>query len=442
MSLAPTNDKEAQAMRRVSPSVLVREELERLLAGGVDRETNIVSALVDTVTRLVVQELLEGEQADALEGRGRYERRGEGRGGLRNGYEPGRIRTAEGAIGVQVPQIRGAGEPYRSVLMGFLEGNTDVLDRLVTEMYARGLSTRDIEDAFRDATGELLISKSAVSEITDRLWEDYEAFCARDLSEIDVEYLFVDAIFESLRRQGAKEALLAAWCIAADGRKHLLHLAVGNREAERCWSEFLRHMVTRGLRLPTTVTSDGAPGLIRAIEAVFERSIRIRCWFHRLANIRAKLPDETAPEVMAHLYAIRDAPTLDAARAAADRFENTYRSEYPAAVTCFADDRDALLAIHRVPVRHRIRVRTTNLAERSFEEERRRTKVIPRLMSERSAMKLVFATMIRAADRWCRVSITDLERHQLRLLRTDLGLDPPPAEHQPRRSRRTKHVAA
>jgi putative transposase len=76
---------------------------------------------------------------------------------------------------------------------------------------------------------------------------------------------------------------------------------------------------------------------------------------------------------------------------AADRFENTYRAEFPAAVACFTDDREALLAIHRVPVRHRIRVRTTDLAERSFEEERRRTKVIPRLMSERSAMKLVFA---------------------------------------------------
>ena len=431
-------------MGRVPPSMLVREELERLLAGGVDWDANIVSALVETVTRLVVQELLEGEQADALGGRGRYERRGGGGGGLRNGYEPGRIRTAEGAIDVRIPQVRGAGEPFRSSLMSFLEGNSDVLERLVTEMYARGLSTRDVEDAFRDATGELLISRSAVSEITDRLWEDYEAFCARDLSEIEVEYLFVDAIFESLRRQGAKEALLVTWCIASDGRKHLLHLAVGSKESERCWTDFLRNMVERGLRAPTTVTSDGAPGLLHAIEAVFDRSIRIRCWFHRLANVRSKLPAEAAPEVMAHLYAVRDAPTIDAARAAADRFENTYRADFPAAVGCFADDREALLAIHRVPVRHRIRVRTTNLAERSFEEERRRTKVIPRLMSEKATMKLVFATMIRAAERWSRVSIYDLERHQLNLLRADLGLDPPPAEDQAtrRRKRRTERVAA
>ena len=101
-----------------------------------------------------------------------------------------------------------------------------------------GLSTRDVEDAFGDATGETLISKSAVSEITDRLWEDYQAFISRDLSDIAVEYLFVDAIFESLRRHGAKQALLVAWCIASDGRKYLLHLAVGNKESQSCWTEF------------------------------------------------------------------------------------------------------------------------------------------------------------------------------------------------------------
>jgi len=288
-----------------------------------------------------------------------------------------------------------------------------------------------------DATGELLISKSAVSEITDQLWEDYEAFIARDLSEIPVEYLFTDAVFESLRRQGAKEALLVAWCIDSEGRKHLLHLAVGNKESEAAWTEFFRNMLSRGMRLPTTVTTDGAPGMIKAVDVAFSSSIRIRCWFHRLANIRSKLPDDEAAEVMAHLYAVRDAPTLDAARAAADRFENTYRRSFPAAVACFADDREALLAIHRVPVRHRIRVRTTNLAERSFEEERRRTKVIPRLMSEKATMKLAFATMIRSAERWCRVSVNDIERHQLRLLRAELGLDPPPAEDRSTNQRRT-----
>jgi putative transposase len=427
-------------MKRLPPSATMREELDKLLQGGTEAEGNIVSALVEKVTKVVVQELLEAEQADFLGGRGRYERRSTGQHGYRNGYERGRIRTAEGVVEVQVPQVRGTGEPFRPALMSFLDGNSEVLERLVTEMYVRGMSTRDVEDAFRDATGEPMLSRTAVSEVTDRLWEDYQEFIARDLSGIEVHYLFLDAIFESLRAQGAKEALLVAWGVDDEGRKHLLHLAVGNKESEAAWAELLRNLLSRGMRAPTTVTSDGAPGLVKAIEAVFPKSIRVRCWFHRLANVRSKLPDEVAGEVMAHLYAVRDAPTLDAARAAADRFARLYANEYPSAVACFQDDLEALLAVHKVPVRHKVAVRTTNLAERSFEEERRRTKVIPRLRTERAAIKLVFATMMRAAERWSRLPVNELERRQLALLRADLGLDPPPAGytkgHQSRQPRR------
>jgi putative transposase len=132
-----------------------------------------------------------------------------------------------------VPQVRGASTAYRSRLMAFLSGNSEALERLVVEMYARGLSTRDVEECFGDEeTGELMISRSAVSEITDQLWEDYRAFCERDLSGIEVEYLFLDAVYESLPRYGAKEGILAAWCITTEGRKLLLHLAVGNKESE------------------------------------------------------------------------------------------------------------------------------------------------------------------------------------------------------------------
>jgi putative transposase len=140
---------------------------------------------------------------------------------------------------------------------------------------------------------------------------------------------------------------------------------------------------------------------------VWSDSIRIRCWFHRLSNIRAKLPDDAAPEVMAHVRTIRDAATIDQARATADQVINRFARMFPAAMDCLADDLDALLNIHRIPHRHRINVRTTNLAERS-------------------AMKLVFATLIRCADRWSRISISQVERHQLQLLRTELGIDPPP----------------
>ena len=427
-------------MRRVAPSAMVREEIAGLFTDGVDRGTNLLSALAELGVRYLAQQGLEQEQADRL-GRGRYERRSsEQPGGWRNGYEDAALKTAEGEVAVRVPQVRGGQQPYRSRLMEFLDGHSEVLDRLVTEMYARGLSTRDVEDAFRDATGTLLISRSAVSEITDQLWEDYQAFCARDLSGIEVAYLFADAIFESLRRYGAKEGVLAAWCITTEGRKVLLHLAVGNKESEACWTEFFRHMIARGLRPPTSITSDGAPGLINAITAAFRKSIRIRCWFHRMANIRAKLPAEGAEEFMAHVRAVRDAPTHAAGQDLAASVMGRYADRYPAAVACLSEDLDASLGHLKLPPRHRISARTTNLIERSFEEERRRTKVIPRLLDEKSAMKLVFATLIRASDRWSRISVSELERQQLIMLRRELGLDPPPVPET--RATRSKRRAA
>ena len=315
--------------------------------------------------------------------------------------------------------------------MEFLGGNSEALERLVVEMYARGLSTRDVEECFRDqATGELMISRSAVSEITDRLWEEYREFSRRDLSSVEVEYLFLDAVYESLRRHGAKEGVLVAWCITTDGRKVLLHLAVGNKESEGCWKEFLRSMVSRGLRTPTSVTSDGAPGLINVIEQVFEKSLRIRRWYHKMGNIRSKLPPEKTEEVLAHARAVRDAPTYEAGEAAAAELIERFGEVYPAAIESFTEDMAASLAHLKVPVRHRINVRTTNLLERSFLEEKRRTKVIPRLMDEKSAMKLVFATLIRVSKRWSRVSVSELERQQLKLLRRQLGIDPPPEERK------------
>jgi len=76
----------------------------------------------------------------------------------------------------------------------------------------------------------------------------------------------------------------------------------------------------------------------------------------------------------------------------------------------------------KVPFRHRVHVRTTNLLERSFEEERRRTKVIPCFLTEKAALKLVFSVLIRASKRWCRVKITKTELNQLLRLRKELGI--------------------
>lgn len=411
-------------MKRVPPSQRIGKRINELLSLGLEGEEDVTTVIIRLGVERLVQELLEQEETDYLE-REHYERRRpeQEHRGYRNGYERGRIRTAEGEIVVQVPQVRDAPQTYRSRLMTFLRGNSDVLERLAVEMYARGLSTRDIEDALEQATGDRLLSRTAVSQVTEVLWAEYEAFAERDLSGFEVEYLFLDAVYESLRKQGGgKEGLLCAWAICADGRKLMLHLALGNKESYENWLEFLRNMVKRGLRTPVLGTTDGAPGLIRAFEEVFPKSLRQRCLSHKTRNVLDKIPDSIRAEVKGMVQAVYYAPNQEVATMMAAKVLETYQEAYPSAMNSFQDDFEACIAHLRCPAAHHKRIRTTNLLERSFLEERRRTKVIPRFFTEKSCLKLVFATLWRASQRWHGIRISEIERQQLRRLRGKLGL--------------------
>jgi transposase-like protein len=123
------------------------------------------------------------------------------------------MKTAEGMVEFSAPQVRDMPEPFASAIRENLAGRTQALEDLAVELYARGLSTRDIEDAFRDESGRRLLSRAAVSEITERLWAEYEAFNKRDLSEYRIVYLYVDGIAERLRAGQPREAVIAAWGI-------------------------------------------------------------------------------------------------------------------------------------------------------------------------------------------------------------------------------------
>ena len=413
----------SHAMQRIPPSQKIGKKFEQLMNQGLDGEEDVTSMVIRLGIERVVQEMVEQEVTDYLE-RGHYQRRRpeQEHRGYRNGYEPGRVRTAEGEIVVQVPQVRDTPETYRSQLMTFLRGNSDVLERLAVEMYARGLSTRDIEDALEEATGNRLLSRTAVSQITEVLWDEYEAFAERDLSGFEVEYLFLDAVYESLRLQGGgKEGILSAWAICSDGRKVMLHLALGNKETYSNWLEFLRDLVRRGLQTPVLVTTDGAPGLIRAVEEVFPNSLRQRCLAHKTRNVTDKLPDSVRAEIKIMIRAAYYAPNREVADMIAADTLRTYQSEYQSAMRSFQDDWEACVAYLRCPTIHHKRIRTTNLLERSFLEERRRTKTIPRFFTEKACLKLVFATLWRASLRWQSVKMSEIERQQLKLLRRELG---------------------
>jgi len=149
---------------------LGRELRQELSASG-----ELAGDWVRRAATTLVEQMLSAEVDEAL-GRGSYQRREDRQVGYRNGYTARTLRTAEGKLSVNVPQVRDTDEPHRSAIWQALGKRSPALEKLAVEMYARGLSTRDIEDLLGELCeqeGQTLLSKSAVSQVTEALWEEY-----------------------------------------------------------------------------------------------------------------------------------------------------------------------------------------------------------------------------------------------------------------------------
>ena len=193
-------------MARLPASETTRNEIKRMLAG--ESESIDTSNFVRQAVRLMIEQALEAEVGERL-GRGYYEHGKplgeEGSRGHRNGVRLSQLKSAEGAIEYAVPQVRGL-EGWHSEIRAALSGRTEELERLAVEMYARGLSVRDIECAFTDTSGRCVLSKSAASRVSEALWAEYQEFARRDLSTVELAYLFVDGIADGFE-PGADRSL-------------------------------------------------------------------------------------------------------------------------------------------------------------------------------------------------------------------------------------------
>jgi transposase-like protein len=411
---------------KILPSERISNELSELLTNGKDSQEDLLGLILKKSLQKTVQELLEEEIEKKL-GRGYYERKEEP--GCtdqiyRNGYETRKLKTAEGKVDIDVPQLRNTDEPHRSEVLKLLGQRSAELERIVTEMYVRGLSTRDIEDLLRTPEGDLLLNRSSVSEVTKSLNEEYIRFINRDLGCYDLIYMFVDGVYESLRRMtGRKEAIMCAWGILATGEKIMLHLSLGNRENYETWKEFFREMQNRGLRVPMLIISDGGPGLKKAVDDCFAESMRQRCIAHKLRNIANKLNEEGQEEIMPVIKNVYYQTDIEIAKMISMKIIDEYSSKYPSAIKCFQEDLDSCLNFMKFPVGHHRFIRTTNLLERTFVEQKRRTKTIPRFFDEKSCMKLVFSTMIRVSDKWKKIKMTEYDLTILRNMRSLFGWD-------------------
>jgi len=408
--------------KRIPPSAKVDKEIMELIQNlsGYTSNQKLLGRLMQLSMRKLVQEILEKEVQDHI-GKAYYEH-GDSRCGYRNGYKSSYLKTAEDKVPVERPQVSDSPEEFKSSVWAHIKGHTEQLEKIAVEMYARGCSTRDIENLLKDKNGRILLSKSAVSQLNEKLWEEYQTFCKADLSDYDLVYIFADAVYESLRlHKSRKEGILVIWGILSSGTKVLLNMTLGNKESCDDWLQAFRDLKKRGLCDPVLGTSDGALGLIQAFEQVFPKTLRQRCLVHKKRNILCKVPSEIASEVKMYLNHVYYAPNEKAAYREAQAFRDTYGHLYPSAVASFDDDLPACLSYLQCPVKHRKYISTTNMLERSFLEEKRRSKVIPRFFNEKSGLKLAFASLIRASQKWKKVSMTFDEQIKIMELRYKLG---------------------
>lgn len=424
--------------QRVSPIEAIRAQINELFASG--QELGSVLEEVGRLSvRLMMQTAIEAE-VDAFLGRGRYERRDEeAPAGYRNGHQPPvAVKTTMGPVELARPKLRDTDERFCSKLFGDGVTRTNALEALVISAWVRGLSDRDVEAALAEVLGpEAALSRSTVSRICSELKEQFGRFCESDLSDLRLDYLFLDGANFKMHEHARPEPVLVAWGIDTDGHPRLIAMAAAASESTDAWGDFLGDLKTRGLRPPLLVISDGAPGLISAIEIHLPQSLRQRCVIHRLRNAAAKVAAGDLDAFKSDWWGVFDNIEESSGDAAVkeclhrlDGFRANWEKAYPSAVACLVDD-FASLSVHlRFPAEHWRRVRHTNLIERTFGESRRRTKVIGRLPGERSCLALVWAVLDRQSRGWRGVTMTPRALRCLQDLRrqvfsnTDDNTDP------------------
>lgn len=413
--------------RTLLPSETIQQQIDDLLGAGPQ------GGLADTlgeIARLgaqqLIQRVVELEVAEHL-GRLRYERSDSDTGGYRNGYRTRRVQSAEGVVEVEMPQLRDCATPFLSAVIpkGKRILRTRPLEALVIGGFVRGLSMRDIESLTVEATGGR-VTRTVASQICTELRERYDRFRSQRLDNVQLVVLFLDAIWLPVRPAGEKECVQVGWGIDQDGNRRLLALQLGSRESTEAWLSIGRDLTARGLACPQLVVTDGAPGLIRAVDELWPQADRQRCCVHKLRNLLAKLPEREHERIKRIFWAaLDDASNTCEGRDQLHSLARTLAHEgYTSAAECLRSDLDALVVHLNYPLRHRKRWRSTNLLERSLGEVQRRAKVIGRFPGETSCLSLSWAVLDLFISAQNRVRFNDIDRaHFARLKHTNNPAD-------------------
>jgi putative transposase len=357
-----------------------------------------------------IENMLEEELAAAL-GRERYDRSAEAA-GHRNGHRERQLLGTFGPQTVSVPRARVTGRDgkqaeWRSKTLPAYKRLTVQAERLIAGAYLAGTNTRRVRRALAALFGGA-VGKDTVSRTWHKVQSDWEAWQKRDLAGDDIVRLILDGTVVRVRldKKATSLSVLVALGVRRDGQKVLLALRNMGGESEAAWRALLDDLVSRGLAVPELVIVDGAPGLEKAIAALWNDVALQRCTVHKHRNLLAhapkKLYDEISADYADMIYA-KTAKEVDAKRKA---FLRKWRLKCPAVADSLEEAGDKLFTFLRFPDDQWKSIRTTNAIERLHEEFKRRIKTQCMLPCAETACMLFWALLasgqitLRKVDGW------------------------------------------
>jgi transposase-like protein len=327
----------------------------------------------------------------------RYERTPE-RTSYANGFKPKQLKTRVGKLELSVPQTRD-GQFYPSFLEQGLRSER-ALKIALADMYIQGVSTRKVDAILSELCG-FKVTSSEVSRASKELDERLEAWRNQALGQH--VYLILDARYEKVRLGACIQdtAVLIAYGVNAMGKKRVLGVSVALSEAEVHWRSFLQSLVARQLHGVKLITSDAHSGLRAAIRTVFPSVPWQRCQFHLQQNAQAYVPAQSMKkEVAKDIRHIFNAPSLDESKRLLNATILKYEKNAPKLSEWLENTIPEGLQVFQMPEEHRVKIRTTNLAERINREIKRRTQVVSIFPCDKSCERLITAVLIEIDDGW------------------------------------------
>ena len=382
-----------------SPEELARREKirELLQLANVNSMDDIHELFKETIGEFM-ENGLEAELDEEL-GYSKYDYRNKATDNSRNGHSSKKLKTSYGEIEIETPRDRkGEFEP-QLIKKNQTSVSQDVENKILS-MYAKGMTTGDIETHIRDIYG-LEVSDSTISRVTDKILPIVKDWQNRPLEPI-YAVVFLDAIHYHVRSEGqvVKKAVYIAIGIDLDGRKDVLGMWVGENESAKYWATVLNSLKNRGLEDILIVCTDNLTGFSQAIEAVYPKTDIQNCIIHQLRNSSKYVSYKDLKELMADLKrvyaAVDESSTLDAL----DEFAAKWDKKYPKISKSWRDNWANLSTYFKFPEEVRRLIYTTNAIEGFNRQLRKVTKSKSVFPTDDSLLKMLYLAMIDITAKW------------------------------------------